>query len=88
MFQFIKASEQFNTFEKNVPAPYIRKSFICDETVKGKIKIATCGFYELFFNGERITKGFLAPYISNTDDYIYYDEYDVSLDRGENVLCL
>lgn len=86
MFQFIKATEQFNTFEKNVPAPYIRKSFICDETVKGKIKIATCGFYELFFNGERITKGFLAPYISNTDDYIYCDEYDVSLDCGENVI--
>lgn len=44
-----------------------------------------CGFYELFFNGERITRGFLSPYISNTDDLIYYDEYEITLRKGENV---
>ena len=27
----------------------------------------------------------MSPYISNTNDYIYYDEYDVLLDVGENV---
>ena len=86
MFKFIKATEEFNTFENAVPAPYIRKSFICDENTKGNIKIATCGFYELFINGEKITKGFLAPYISNTNDYIYYDSYEVSLSSGENVI--
>lgn len=86
--QFIKATEEFNTFEKAVSAPYIRKSFLCEDDAKGKIKIAVCGFYELYLNGQKITKGFLAPYISNTDDYIYYDEYDVSLEKGENVIAL
>ena len=84
--KFISATKEYNTFEKSVPAPYIRKSFVCDEDVNSKIKIAVCGFYELFLNGEKITKGFLAPYISNTDDYVYYDEYTVSLNRGENVI--
>ncbi|MBO4733227.1 MAG: family 78 glycoside hydrolase catalytic domain, partial [Clostridia bacterium] len=86
MFQFIKATEEYNTFEKNVPAPYIRKSFVCDEKTTGSIKVAACGFYDLYINGQKITKGYLAPYISNTDDYVYYDEYTVSLDEGENVI--
>ena len=29
-----------------------------------------------FVNGKEYTKGFLAPYISNPEHYIYYDEYD------------
>ncbi len=86
MFKFIKATKEYNTFEKNVPAPYIRKSFFSDTKAKAKLMIAVCGFYELYINGKRYTKGFLAPYISNTDDYIYYDEYDVEIDCGENVI--
>ncbi len=86
-WNFIAATTEYNTFEKAVPAPYLRKAFLCDEC-KGSLKIACCGFYELFINGERITKGYLAPYISNTDDYIYYDEYEVELKNGENVIGL
>ena len=36
------------------------------------------GFYDLFVNGRKITKGFLAPYISNTDHIAYYDRYDIA----------
>ena len=86
MFRFIKATEEYNTFENNVPAPYLRKSFYSDIETTGSIKIAACGFYKLYINGKDITKGYLAPYISNTDDYIYYDEYSVSLLKGENVI--
>ncbi len=86
-WNFISATTEYNTLEKAVPAPYLRKTFICDEG-KGNLKIAACGFYELYLNGERITKGYLAPYISNTDDYIYYDEYEVKLQNGENVIAL
>lgn len=82
---FISASKEYNTFEKNVPAYFFRKSFCAPEKGNAKITIAVCGFYELYFNGKRITKSYLSPYISNTDDYIYYDEYDISLDEGENV---
>ncbi len=84
--KFIQATEEFNTFEKNVPAPYVRKSFFSETETSAKITVAVCGFYRLFFNGAEITKGFLAPYISNTDDYVYYDEYTVKLDEGENVV--
>ncbi len=83
---FIKGTNEFNTLEKAVAAPYIRKSFNCDIKTVAKITVAACGFYELYVNGEIHTKGYLAPYISNSDDYIYYDEYDIPLDEGENVL--
>ena len=82
---FISASKEYNTFEKNVPAYYFRKSYFSPQTERVKISIAVCGLYQLYFNGKCITKGFLAPYISNTDDFIYYDEYEVMLDEGENV---
>ncbi|MBO4433694.1 MAG: family 78 glycoside hydrolase catalytic domain [Clostridia bacterium] len=86
MFRFIKATEEFNTLEKNIPAPYLRKSFFSDKETTGSIRIAACGFYKIYINGTDITKGYLAPYICNTDDYIYYDEYSVSLYKGENVI--
>ena len=86
MFKFIKATNEYNTFEKSVAAPYLRKSFSLGFETKGRIKIAACGFYELYFNSKRITKGFLAPYISNTDDYAYYDEYEIVIEKGENVI--
>ncbi|MBQ7725602.1 MAG: family 78 glycoside hydrolase catalytic domain [Clostridia bacterium] len=83
---FIAATEEYNTLEKHIPAPYIRKSFSSKTATVGKLTIAVCGFYELFFNGQKITKGFLAPYISNPDDIVYTDTYDVRIERGENVI--
>lgn len=85
---FIKATEAYNTFEKNVPAYYFRRSFTSDSATRVKITVAVCGFYELYFNGERITRGFLSPYISNPDHFVYYDEYEVELACGENVVAL
>lgn len=84
--QFIKATETYNTLEKHVPAYYFRKSYVSPETCNAKITMAVCGFYELYLNGNRITRGFLSPYISNTNDFIYYDTYNVTLNVGENVI--
>lgn len=84
--RFIKATEEFNTFEQNVPAYYFRKSYVSSGERTARITIAACGFYELYFNGKRITRGFLSPYVSNTNHYVYYDEYDVTLEDGENVI--
>lgn len=50
------------------------------------VRVAACGFYELFFNGERITRGLLSPYISNPDHYVYYDEYTVTPRAGKNAV--
>ena len=83
---FIKATNEFNTPEKFVAAPYFRKVFTVDKAAEAQIKIAACGFYKLFINGENITKGALAPYISNPDEIVYYDEYTVKLTQGENVV--
>ncbi len=83
---FIKATESYNDFSANVPAPYFRRTVHSDSVIEAKLRIAVCGFYELYFNGERITRGFLSPYISNTDDLIYCDEYSIPLGKGENVI--
>ena len=34
--------------------------------------------YRLFVNGREITKGLLAPYTSNVDHIVYFDEYDLT----------
>lgn len=75
---FIRASEAYNTFEHHVPAPYLRRAFQVDHEAKANVIITALGFYELYLNGERITKGRLAPYISNPDDLVYYDTYERS----------
>jgi len=87
--KFIKATESACSFENHVAAPYIRKSFVIPfKPEKAIIDICGLGFYELYINGSRITKGALAPYISNPEHYCYIDEYDVTkyLHDGENVV--
>ncbi len=86
--KFIKATNEFNTPEKFVAAPYFRKVFTVNAAAEAQIKIAACGFYKLYINGEDITKGALAPYISNPDDIVYYDTYTVKLNEGENVISV
>lgn len=87
--KFIRAGKKICTFEQPLAAPYFRKSFSLD-FVPDKAELTVCGlgFYELYLNGKNITKGALAPYISNTNDVCYYDCYDVKeqLVVGENVI--
>lgn len=87
--RFIKASDDLCDFEEHIPAPYLRKRFEIDFIPeKAEITICGLGFYELYINGENVTKGFLAPYISNPDHICYYDNYDITkkLHKGENVI--
>lgn len=84
--QFIRAAVAYTTLEQSVPAPYLRRAFFADRAAKGQIVICGLGFYELYLNGHRITKGRLAPYVSNPDDIIYYDTYEAELTAGENVI--
>ncbi len=83
---FIRATSTYTTLDEHVPAPYFRRTFNCESDVTGNILITACGFYELYINGKHYTKGALAPYISNTDHYIYYDEYSVPLNKGKNTI--
>ena len=87
--KFITASRAYSTFTEMVPAPYFRRSFTVDKEISSaSLTICGLGFYELFLNGERITKGYLAPYISAPDDILYYDCYDLSgkLKAGKNTI--
>ena len=87
--KFIRASDRYTDGDEHISAPYIRRAFDLDfKPEYARIYITTPGFYELFVNGERITKGYLAPYISNPDDFITYDEYDVAnlLKKGKNAI--
>lgn len=89
--KFISATKDFCDYDRHVPAPYIRKAFLLEDQPKSaEITICGLGFYELYVNGQKITKGFLAPYITNPDQVLYYDNYDIAryLVRGKNVVGL
>lgn len=87
--KFIKASDDYSTYIHFVSAPYFRKSFeIKRNAKKCVLTITGLGFYDAYINGRKITKGILAPYISNPDDIVFYDEYDITpfISDGKNVL--
>jgi len=83
---FIRASENCNTLERHVAAPYFRKVFSVDEATVAHLRIATGGFYRLWVNGVEYTKGFLSPYIANPDHFVCYDDYEIPLQSGQNAI--
>ncbi len=87
---YIAANTDYADLEHFVPAPIFRKKFTSSNTVKAEIIIGAAGFYRLFVNGNDVTKGELAPYISNPEDIVYYDRYDISdfISEGENVIAV
>ena len=87
--KFVCEDTEYSTYEKHIPAPIFRKRFTLDQKADtAEITICGLGFYDLYINGTKITKGFLAPYISNTDHYTYFDNYNIAqyLNVGENVI--
>ncbi|MBE5893255.1 MAG: hypothetical protein E7286_07715 [Lachnospiraceae bacterium] len=88
---FIRAADEFATPSKSVAAPILRKSFVLDFVPEeADLAISASGFYELFINGQKITKGFLAPYISDPEHCVYYDVYDIAayLRQGQNAVTV
>ena len=87
---FYKATDEYNTYEKHIAAPYIRANFRFAAGKKHFLTVSGLGFYDLFINGRKITKGLLAPYISNPDDIVYFDRYDITdlVKRGDNTVAL
>ena len=63
------------------PAPYFRKEFVIAKPIK-KAMVYVCGlgFYEMYFNGEKIGEQVLAPAVTNYDKrplknlLYYYDD--------------
>ena len=77
MKQYIAGTKEYNELTKHVCAPIFKKVF--DYTGDfARLEISVVGLYRLWVNGKEITKGWLAPYFSNPNQVVYYDEYDVS----------
>ncbi|MBE6947191.1 MAG: hypothetical protein E7454_02925 [Ruminococcaceae bacterium] len=87
---FVSASLEKTTWEKAVPAPYLRRNF-CLDTLPQRAVLSVCGlgFYELYINGLRLTAGHLSPYVSNPDQIMIYDRYDIApyLKTGVNTVA-
>lgn len=87
--KFICATQEYSSYDKFVPSPYFRKEFeLCVVINALDITICGLGFYRLWINGKEITKGIIAPYVSNPDDIKYYDRYDILnyVNEGKNVI--
>ena len=77
--KFICAGEKYASLRRKVHAPWFKKDVKLNGNIaKASITVCGLGFYELFLDGKRITKGHLAPYITNSDDVVFYDSYDIT----------
>lgn len=88
--KFIARSKEYNTIERHVNAPFFKRVFDCDNSKNAKLTIVAVGLYRLFLNGEELNKSFFAPYMSNPDQVVVYDVYDIEnkLKKENNVLCV
>ncbi|MBQ8509305.1 MAG: family 78 glycoside hydrolase catalytic domain [Clostridia bacterium] len=86
--KFVAAGREYATFEKMVSAPCLRRTVELGAMKSAELTICGLGIYELFVNGNRITRGLLSPYLSNPDDILYYDCYNLKpyLKEGKNVI--
>ncbi|MBO5776268.1 MAG: family 78 glycoside hydrolase catalytic domain, partial [Clostridia bacterium] len=69
----------------------MRKDFLLEsDPKKAELTITALGFYELYVNGTKLTRGALSPNISNPDQTLYYDVYDLTdkLQKGGNAIAL
>ena len=88
--KFISFSRKTCTLNDWVAAPYMRRDFnLSTLPQKAELTVCALGFYELFVNGKKITKGHLSPFIVNPDQVLPYDTYDVTslLCEGDNVIA-
>ena len=79
---YIRATAAYNTFENHVPAYCFRREVTVSTETAATLKVAVCGICELYLNGRRLTGGLLSFYLSNPEELVYYDEYEVSLQAG------
>ncbi len=85
---FYAASARYATFEQPVPAPCFRHEIYLRAPGKATLDISTPGFYELFVNGQRVTRGRFSPSVTNPDHILPFDHYDPlpGLKPGRNVI--
>ncbi len=89
--RFIAATAEYSDYGRNVPAPYMRGSFTLESIPQtASFTVTALGFYDAYVNGTRVTKGIMAPYVSNPDGVVVFDRYDIRrlLRVGKNTIGL
>ena len=73
------------------PAPYLRKTFFCDENPKSAvIYLCGLGWHELYINGSKADDRVLAPTVTQYDKHVSFIEYNVGhlLQKGKNAVTV
>ncbi len=87
--KFIRRNARYSTFYDHVPAPMFRREFSAVKPISScSVTITGVGFYDLYFNGKHMTKGYLAPYISAPSELVYYDTYDLTESVKDGTNCI
>lgn len=88
--KYISHGTKFNTIENHVNAPLFKRVFDCENTTNAKLTITVVGLYRLWLNGKELNKSMFAPYLSNPDQAVFSDTYDLQgmLKPTNNVLCV
>ncbi len=88
--KYISHGTKFNTIENHVNAPLFKRVFDCDCGANATLTITAVGLYRLFLNGKELNKSLFAPTLSNPDQVVFADTYDLSgkLNKTNNVLCV
>ena len=88
--KFVCGPTQLEDYSCDVRAPYMRKNIVLDKIPKAAaITLTALGFYKLYVNGREITRTHLAPYVTNPNEIIFYDTYDIRdmLTEGKNTIA-
>ncbi len=87
--QFISASRAMCTLTESHPAPYLRRTISIEKDIQNaSLSVCGLGFYRFWLNGTEYTRGHMSPYITNPDNILDYDVYDLTdkLPKGRSVL--
>ncbi len=87
--QYISHGTQVNSMKNHVNAPLFKRIF--DSNVSSAtLNITVVGLYKLYLNGQLLNRSFFAPYMSNPDQVVYTDSYNLDglLLPQNNVLCV
>lgn len=85
---FISHGTKYNSIAQHVNAPLFKRVFDSN-TSSATLKITVVGLYKLYLNGKLLNRSFFAPYMSNPDQNVFTDTYNLNnLKSHDNVLCV
>lgn len=88
---FIKPDIIFEKeYTKNNHAPMFRKKFTLSSVSSAKLSVCALGFGYFYINGKKVSEDLFCAPVSNYNETLWYNTYDVSdfLQEGENVIAV